>query len=466
MIPVKLTSDDLVGRILGLSTTRRVALLDPCGPRGWGSGFLIAGIGHTKELDTLVSGPGRILTHFEEFEQGSPAVFFTISYELGKMLQGISGTGSGPAVFAAAFDAVVVHEYRTGRTFIEGGSGQAAELRETLLGAAPFAGAGPGRVDKAEPEFEMTRADYLAKIDRILALIRSGDTYQTNLTQKIAVNTRTLDPRKIFSDLRRSHPAAYSCFIERPSDHVISISPERFFRTGWENGKHRVIASPIKGTRPRASDPAEDRRLMLELAASAKDRAENIMITDLLRNDLGRVCEYGTVKVDSLCEVEELPSLFHLVSKISGEVRPGTGISDLLRALFPCGSITGCPKIRTMEIIDELEPSDRGLSMGSIGFSFDRRSMPELDRLWNPDTAGSPLENQRCYDVSVAIRTAVLRDGLAEFNVGGGIVIDSDPEAEYSESLDKAAAILSALGVPEEAVRNRNPTSILAEQST
>ena len=168
---------------------------------------------------------------------------------------------------------------------------------------------------------------------------------------------------------------------------------------------------------------AEDERLRRELQQSEKDRAENVMIVDLMRNDLGRVCRYGSVVVRELFTVQEHPTLFHLVSKVRGLLRENVGAGDLLRAAFPCGSITGAPKLRAMEIIDEVERAPRGLSMGAIGyFSFDGR-----------------------MDLSVAIRTMVVRERMARFNVGGGIVADSDPALEYEESLIKARALLSAL---------------------
>lgn len=219
---------------------------------------------------------------------------------------------------------------------------------------------------------------------------------------------------------------------------MISASPERFFKCHSPSVSEgdsptlsfeRITTSPIKGTRKRGKTSEEDAALRNELLASKKDRAENTMIVDLLRNDLGRVCEYGSVEVEKLCEIEEHPSLFHLVSTVAGNLRPGTKFSDILKALFPCGSITGAPKISTMRIIDEIEPSSRGLSMGAIGYHIPRG-----------------FELEPTLDLSVAIRTMVIRDQTATFNVGGGIVIDSDPESEYEETLTKAKALLAAIG--------------------
>src|SRR4029077_2089351 len=190
-----------------------------------------------------------------------------------------------------------------------------------------------------------------------------------------------------------------------------------------------ITASPIKGTRPRGVNSVEDRRLRHELQTSEKDRAENTMIVDLLRSDLGRVCEYGSVAVRDLCSIQELPTLFHLVSTIEGKLRSDTRQSDIIRALFPCGSITGAPKISTMRIIDEFEPDQRGLSMGAIG-------------LYIPEEG---FDLQPGIDSSVAIRTMTIRENTVTFNVGGGITIDSDPESEYMESLLKARALVDAL---------------------
>jgi para-aminobenzoate synthetase component 1 len=235
-----------------------------------------------------------------------------------------------------------------------------------------------------------------------------------------------LTPEIIFDRLRHGHPAPFASFIKRPESTVISASPERFFRVDDQ----RITTAPIKGTRPRGKNADEDAALRNELLTSEKDRAENTMIVDLLRNDIGRICEFGSVTVEKLCDLEEHPTLFHLVSTISGQLCAGTKFSDILKAVFPCGSITGAPKISTMRIIDEIEPSPRGLSMGAIGYYVPN------------DVFGMP----ETLDLSVAIRTMVIRDSVATFNVGGGIVIDSDPEMEYNETLTKAEALLNAIG--------------------
>ena len=177
---------------------------------------------------------------------------------------------------------------------------------------------------------------------------------------------------------------------------------------------------------------------------SEKDRAENVMIVDLLRNDIGRICKLGSVTVEKLCELETHPTLFHLVSTINGELNDNTKLSDIIRATFPCGSITGAPKIRTMQIIDELETVNRGLSMGTIGFGIADCGLGNWDLKSSIQNPKSKIQNQ--YDSSVAIRTMVIRENEAIFNVGGGIVIDSIPANEYAETLVKAEALLNSIG--------------------
>jgi anthranilate/para-aminobenzoate synthase component I len=205
-----------------------------------------------------------------------------------------------------------------------------------------------------------------------------------------------------------------------------------------------IETSPIKGTRPRGNTPKEDLQLKNELLKSEKDRAENTMIVDLLRNDIGRICKFGSVAVEKLCDLETHPTLFHLVSTVRGELKENITFADILKAVFPCGSITGAPKISTMQIIDRLETTNRGLSMGAIGFSA-QSSKFEVQSSENK-IKSSAFNLQPFIDVSVAIRTMVIKNQEAIFNVGGGIVIDSVPEDEFNESLLKAKGLLKALG--------------------
>jgi para-aminobenzoate synthetase component 1 len=448
---LELTAEELIGRLLAISLSEPVSVLDSCGRADRGGGLLIAGI-RPAETTRLSCGPGSI-DQLDDLVRSSPACFFTISYEQGVTIQGV-GPGSAaqegfaePGVYAASYDALVFHDYSSGKTIVEGLPEAKARLLKALATSAK-----PMRLltEGFPARSDTSRSEYLSGIEKVKELIRSGETYQTNLTQKIMGELpETLRPQEVFARLREDHPAEFSAFLDRGPDYVVSTSPERFFRVeglfGDRSGPFaRISASPIKGTRPRRGEREYDARMRADLASSEKDRAENTMIVDLLRNDLGRVCEYGSVSVPSLCEIQELPTLFHLVSTIEGDIRPGTSFADILRALFPCGSITGCPKLRTMEIIESLERAPRGLSMGAIGHSFRTRDFPVLAKAFG-STESNPGDTV-CLDLSVAIRTMVIRNGEFEFNVGGGIVIDSDPESEYSESLDKAKALLTALG--------------------
>jgi para-aminobenzoate synthetase component 1 len=215
--------------------------------------------------------------------------------------------------------------------------------------------------------------------------------------------------------------APFRAFLKSPARTIISNSPERFFRVSG----NRILASPVKGTIARQG--AEEDKVKSKLLASAKDRCENVMIVDLLRNDLGRICNYNSIRV-RLWETESLPHLLHLVSHVEGTLQRGVGLCEILRALFPCGSITGAPKIRAMQILAETEQVARGVSMGALGL-----------------IRGLPASNHCTMDFSVAIRTMCIADGRAVFNVGGGIVADSQAEEEYAELMLKAQPLLEAL---------------------
>ncbi|MFN6963294.1 MAG: aminodeoxychorismate synthase component I [Pyrinomonadaceae bacterium] len=362
--------------------------------------------------------------------QGKFAVF-TLAYDLGLALEprlaGRLRNFAEPLVWVALYDSVRVLDQAEGREFVAGpGSEVEAAPPKTSPCVQPVK---PGPLAAGAATSNFDRHNYIDAVETIKELIRSGETYQVNLTQKLGFEfARGCAATDLYARLRRDNPARYSAYIDRGTSQVVSTSPESFFRT---RGR-RIETSPIKGTIRRGSDETEDRMLRETLLTSPKDRAENTMIVDLLRNDLGRVCEYGSVTVERLCEIERHPTLFHLVSTVSGKLKERAGIAEILKALFPCGSITGAPKPRTMELIDDLERAPRGLSMGAIGYSV---------------PVGFSEHLEPGLEVAVAIRTVVVRDGHAEFNVGGGVVIDSDPEAEYKESLLKAAAILRAAGI-------------------
>ena len=266
----------------------------------------------------------------------------------------------------------------------------------------------------------LQRADYERCFARIQAYILEGDCYQVNFAQCFQAEAEG-DPWTAYQRLRRVNPAPFSAFLETPYGVVLSASPERFLRL---RGR-RVQTRPIKGTSARNADPAMDRRLAERLAASAKDRAENLMIVDLLRNDLGKVCQIGSVEVTALFEIESFARVHHMVSTIEGTLASGEDAVSLLRACFPGGSITGAPKLRAMQIIEELEGLRRGIYCGAIGYlGFDGG-----------------------MDTNIAIRTLTMQADSIRFWSGGGIVFDSDVEAEYQETFDKVAGICEMLTV-------------------
>lgn len=263
-----------------------------------------------------------------------------------------------------------------------------------------------------------TKPEYIRAVLKAKEYIKRGDIYQVNLSQRFKTDFDG-DAFELYKTLCAINPAPYAAFLDFGGFQIVSASPERFLKI---DGR-RIETRPIKGTRPRGKTPEEDTRLKNELIASAKDRAENLMIIDLERNDLGRICEYGSVRVTDYMAVEEHPTVFHLVSTVEGTLREDVGPIDALMNCFPGGSITGAPKIRSMEIIEELEPVKRSIYTGCIGrIGFD----------------GS-------MDMSIAIRTILIKDKTAYFHAGGGIVHDSDPESEYQETLDKAKALKEAL---------------------
>lgn len=422
-----LTADQLMGALLSVAADETVCILDSCGVGYLGSHLLIAGIRprHVAELSN--ADANVTLGKLNELLESGMAAIFTISYDFGRKLLNIGYEASDePDIFAALFDVLIVHDYQTGMTRLAGNAEHFPAIEHKLRRRRAFPEKVPVRTTVTS---NFTKGDYLAAIEVIQERIRCGDTYQTNITQQLTADLPSgLTPEMAFARLRRGHPAPFSAFIKVGNSTVVSASPERFFKV-TRNGPSRLIStSPIKGTRPRGRTPADDVRLRDELLTSEKDRAENTMIVDLLRNDIGRVCEFGSVRVAKLCDIEQHPTFFHLVSTIEGELRPEVDFSAVLKAVFPCGSITGAPKISTMRIINEIEPTPRGLSMGAIGY-------------YAPAEFGLPAAS----DLSVAIRTMVVRDRIATFNVGGGITIDSDPTSEYEESLTKAKALLSSI---------------------
>lgn len=264
------------------------------------------------------------------------------------------------------------------------------------------------------------KQNYIQAIQKIKNYIAAGDCYQVNLSQKFQAPVLD-DPYTIYQRLRSRSPAPYAAYLNLGDTQILSSSPECFLEvTG-----RQVVTRPIKGTRPRGKTEKEDQRLKTELEGSSKDRAELLMITDLERNDLGRVCRPGSVEVTELRRIESFSNVHHQVATIRGELAPDKDVIDLLRATFPGGSITGAPKVRAMQIIQELEPDPRNVYCGAIGF----------------------LSLNGKAQFNVAIRTMVIKDRTAHFWAGGGIVADSDPEAEYEETLTKAQGMMESLQI-------------------
>jgi para-aminobenzoate synthetase component 1 len=262
-------------------------------------------------------------------------------------------------------------------------------------------------------------ATYGKHVETVKDHIAAGDVYQACLTHRLELPFAG-DPFAIYTDLRHSNPSPFAAYLELPELAIVGSSPERFLHLGMDR---QVESRPIKGTRPRGESVVQDAGLRAELVASEKDRAENVMIVDLVRNDLGRVCETGSVRVSELCVVEEQPTVFHLVSTVTGRLREDRDLVDLLRSSFPPGSMTGAPKLAALRILDQLEPVRRGPYGGALGY----------------------LDLRGGADLCVVIRTLFVHGGRAFLHTGGGIVADSDPAAEWHEAEAKALALLNAV---------------------
>ncbi len=268
-------------------------------------------------------------------------------------------------------------------------------------------------------EPHLSRDRFESMVRRCREYIAAGDIYQANLSQRFSAPLGDRDPLRLYEVLREVNPSPFAAYAEFGDLTIVGSSPERLIRLRGNVADTR----PIAGTRRRGRDLAETRELSAELLTNEKERAEHIMLLDLERNDLGKVCSYGTVRVDELMTVEDYSHVVHIVSNVRGELAPGRDGFDLVRAVFPGGTITGVPKVRCMEIIDELEPVTRGPYTGSLGY----------------------VANSGDLDLNIIIRTFVVRDGVAYVQVGAGIVADSDPGREYEETLQKAAALADAL---------------------
>jgi para-aminobenzoate synthetase component 1 len=298
---------------------------------------------------------------------------------------------------------------------------QSAPARGGMAPSYPVEGIPGAREIELRSTF--THAGYLAAVSKVRDYIVAGDIFQANLTQRLEAPLRE-PPWSLYRRLHSTNPAPFAAYLDMDGVRVLSASPERFLSV---DAAGAVEARPFKGTRPRGLHPVHDAALGRVLAESTKDRAENLMIVDLLRNDISRVCAPGSVRVPDLFALEHYSTVHHLVSTVTGTLDEGRDAIDLLIAAFPGGSITGAPKVRAMEIIAELEPSRRGVYCGSVGYVSFTGAM----------------------DTSIVIRTYLALGARVYFGVGGGIVADSDPEEEYRETFDKARALISALAAGE-----------------
>ncbi|MBB5517235.1 anthranilate synthase component I family protein [Amphiplicatus metriothermophilus] len=350
-----------------------------------------------------------------------------IGYEMGGELE---PTAAGPAspftlpdMAFGAYDAAAVFDRKARRCFVAGRRASAVERLAGALGRAPTPARPPPAIRLLASNFSADA--YERAIAGVIERIRDGALFQANLARRLRAEADApLDAFAVFQRLAEGD-APFAAILQHGDGTIVSNSPERFFSLRRERGGWRARAEPIKGTRPRGRDPAEDDALARALLASAKDRAENVMIADLARNDLSRVCRDGSIREEAVCALVSHESVHHLVSRVSGLLRPGLGAVDAVEALFPCGSITGAPKVEAMKTIAAVEGVGRGPYCGAIGYIDDRGGA----------------------DFSVAIRTMIVEGATATFPVGGGITLRSDPQAEYHETETKARGLLAALGL-------------------
>jgi len=409
---------------------REIPLADPFGYLG----KMIAGA-HIRNTDRLPPFIGGAVGY--------------LSYDLVRQFETLPSIAADdlslPDLQFAFFDVIAAVDHQTDRIYLiycppgERFLGEPREklYREGLDRLAAFAAqltgpppesTAPPRIRQVSFQPEQTQAAYMDRVRRCQDYIAAGDIYQANLSHRFAMTTNDMPDSKLdrlhawqdlYGRLRRINPSPFSGFLHFDNVALVSCSPERLVRLQGRLGDTR----PIAGTRPRGRDDADDRRLVRDLLSNEKERAEHLMLVDLERNDLGRVCQFGTVQVDEFMTVEQYSHVSHIVSHISGTLRSDATPFDLIRAMFPGGTITGVPKIRCMEIIDELEPVRRGPYTGSFGYLS-----------WNGN-----------LDFNITIRTLVLCRATGYLQVGAGIVADSNPLREYEETLHKAQAFFSSL---------------------
>ncbi|MCC6125160.1 MAG: aminodeoxychorismate synthase component I [Pirellulales bacterium] len=380
---------------------------------------------------------------------GHPAPFFGgavgyFGYEAGHFFENLPDRTKDdlglPDIHLMFFNRVLAHCHETGKTFLSyrglGGSEQRAafgalaqhlktlakikSVEESAVAKPTRTHSDPSTGSAPEVLTHFDESSYGGLVQTVKDHIAAGDVYQVCLTHRLEAPLAGGTAWDLYRELRRINPAPFASFLRFPEVEVVSSSPERFLKLDLSG---LAESRPIKGTRPRGKTPAEDERLRSDLQNSPKDRAENVMIVDLVRNDFGRVCSYGSVKVRDFLAIEPYATVFQMVSTVEGRLAEGRDRFDLIRACFPGGSMTGAPKIEAMKIIDRLEPVARGIYSGAIGYL---------------DFAGA-------MDLSMVIRAILVKDGKCHLHVGGGIVADSDPAAEYRETQDKARALVAAI---------------------
>ena len=355
------------------------------------------------------------------------------AYDLGRQFEAIGVVAAEDRARAdvrlAWHDAALVWDHATGDAWwvahdrFRPAESAVAELAAAVENATEDDGGNVRPSESSSPvavASNLTREEYMARVETIRAAIARGEVYQANLVQRFTCAQRE-PAAAIYLRLRAANPAPFALYQDAGDIAVLSSSPERFLEVEPDG---RVRTCPIKGTRPRGATPAEDAARAAKLLGSVKERAELLMIVDLLRNDLGRVCEWGSVRVPRLHALESFATVHHLVGEVTGRLRAEMTLGGLLRATFPGGSITGAPKIAAMQLIERLEPHRRGVAMGALGY----------------------VSAHGRVDLNIAIRTIVCDGARAEFHVGAGIVWDSHPADEYEETLAKARALFRAVG--------------------
>lgn len=354
-----------------------------------------------------------------------------IGYEMGATLEpsakGPPSPFALPDMAIGAYDSCAVFHRRSARAFICAHTEEAARRLEYALAQSAAPASRPPAFLALRSNF--SREAFERAVAATVELIRDGAIFQANIAQQLQVDAAgDLAPFDLFRRVAAGD-APFAAFLNFAEGAIVSNSPERFFRIEERNGARRIVAEPIKGTRPRSADAKTDRALAEELLADPKERAENVMIADLTRNDLSRISKDGSIREEAICALESFSHVHHLVSRISGELRDEVSAADALVALFPCGSITGAPKIEAMKTIARIEGAGRGPYCGAIGY----------------------IDDRGCADFSVAIRTMIVErreeGSRITLPVGGGITLRSDPAAEYQETLHKARASLAALGI-------------------